>query len=114
MKDWLSSIEVLPFLLHQTMSQAILLAAQTPTAGDDSCTIVSKFLSFRVADIDDVGILHKKLNSIVEYLDQKEKDRTRDFKLPLANPVAFSVSVVSLNPKGLPKDSGMMVEVKEC
>lgn len=113
-KEWLSLIEVLPYLLHQKTSQAILLAAQTSAGEDGSCNVVSKYLSFRVTDIDDVGSLHKKLNSIVEYIDQKETDTKRDFKQPLVHPVAISVSVVSLNPKGLPKDSGMMVEVREC
>ena len=114
-RRWLSQVEALPYSLHQHTSRLILIAAQRSlTANGTTCNAVSKFLSFRLADLEAVGALHKKLQSVVEYIDQKETVAKRDFKCPLKHPVAISISVVALNPKGLPKDSGTIVEVEEC
>ncbi len=114
-REWLSQMESLPYSLHQHTSRLILVAAQRSlTDNDTPCNAVSKFLSFRLADLDEVGMLHKKLRSVVEYIDRKETVAKRDFKRPLKNPVVISISVVALNPKGLPQDSGTLVEIEEC
>jgi hypothetical protein len=113
--EWLAQVEALPYSLHQHTSRLILIAAQRSLAGDGTpCNAVSKFLSFRLTDLEEVGTLHKKLQSVVEYIDQNDTATKRDFKRPLKSPVAISISVVALNPKGLPRDSGTIVEVQEC
>ncbi|MHA1907682.1 MAG: MarR family transcriptional regulator [Candidatus Thorarchaeota archaeon] len=114
-REWASSIEALPYLLNQQTSHLILLMAQRPSSVEDSrCAVVSKFLVFRVEDLEKVGPLHKKLHAIVDSIDSKKDEKKRDWKQPLNHPVAISISVVSLNPEGLPTDTGIVVEMTEC
>lgn len=115
MKEWASSIEALPYLLNQQTSRLILLMAQkTPTSESERCSVVSKFLVFRLQDIESVGELHKNLKAIIDDIDSKHVQKKRNWKQPLQRPVAITISVVSLNPDGLPTDSGTVVEVTEC
>jgi hypothetical protein len=112
-RDWVSSIEALPYILNQQTSRLILHKAQEPSE-DGRCVVVSKFLAFRVEDLKSVGPLHKKLQAIVENIDSKKGDSKRNWKEPLKHPVAISMSVVSLNPEGLPTDTGTVVELTDC
>ncbi len=114
-RQWLSLVESLPYMLHQYTSKLMIFGIQSePSLRDTTCDVVSKFLSFRLIDIDDVGTLHKKLQSIVEFIDQNQTGGKRDWKKPLTHPVAISFSVVALNPRGLKSETGSIVSVREC
>ncbi|MFW9849783.1 MAG: hypothetical protein ACFFF4_11625, partial [Candidatus Thorarchaeota archaeon] len=112
-KEWVSSIESLPYTLNQQTSQLILKKANVPSE-DGCCAVVSKFLAFRVEDFENVGTLHKNLHSILDNIESQKEDKKRNWKEPLKHPVAIAISVVSLNPKGLPTDTGTVVELTEC
>ena len=90
------------------------MAQRPPTSESAKCAVVSKFLVFRLQDIESVGELHKNLKAIVDDIDSKQVHKKRNWKQPLQRPVAITISVVSLNPDDLPTDSGTVVEVTEC
>jgi len=114
-QEWMNAVEALPYLLHQQASQLILLKAQRSSSNKSvRCDVVSKLLIFRLGDISQVGDLQKGLESIAKSIDSEQEGLKRDWKEPLANPVAVSISVVALNPKGLPSESGTIIEIKKC
>ncbi|MHA2286521.1 MAG: hypothetical protein ACXABZ_11705 [Candidatus Thorarchaeota archaeon] len=113
--EWLNSIESLPFLLNQFTSQMIMLMAKRPVSESDAtCHMVSKFLVFRLGDLNQVGELHKRLADFVKDFDSRHADAKRDWKMPLTRPVSMSINVVALNPEDVTEDSALVVEQIRC
>lgn len=114
-QSWLSTIEVLPLLLNQYVSQAIMLMAHKPqTETDVSCPIVSKMVIFRLGDISKIGTLNRRIIKLVEDFDSKQAPGKRDYKAPLKHPVALSINVVALDPSDIANIPGAIVEKVIC
>ncbi len=112
---WLSTIEVLPLLLNQYTTQAIMLMAEkSQTESEVACPIVSKMIIFRLGDISKIGTLNRRIIKLVEDFDSKQVPGKRDYKAPLTHPVALSINVVALNPSDIPKIPGAIVEKMIC
>jgi len=112
---WLSNIETLPYLLNQYTSQAIMMMAQKPQEDPEAlCPVVSKLIVFRLGDIAKIGKFNKRLIKLVEDFDLTQTESKRDWKKPLAHPVALSINVVALNPDDIPKATGAIMEKMKC
>jgi predicted transcriptional regulator len=96
--DWMTTIEALPLKLSRLTSELIMLMAEKSSEEGVPCPIVSKMLVFRLADIDQVSVVHKKLVDFVSGFDSRKSAGKRDWKKPLKRPFVLSIGVVALNP----------------
>jgi DNA-binding transcriptional ArsR family regulator len=102
--DWMTTVESLPLKLSRLTSELILLMAEKSSEDKDlPHPIVSKMLVFRLADIDEVSVVHKKLVDFVSEFDSRKPAEKRDWKKPLKKPVVLSIGVVALNPDNRPQ-----------
>jgi hypothetical protein len=102
--DWMTIIEALPLKLSRLTSQLILLMAARSLDGECvPCPVVSKMLVFRLADIEQVNVIHKKLVDFVNDFDSRKPAGKRDWKKPLKKPVVLSIGVIALNPDECPQ-----------
>ena len=102
--DWMTTIETLPLKLSRLTSELIMLMAER-SSEDDSVPypVVSKMLVFRLVDIDQVSVVHKKLVDFMSDFDSRKSTEKRDWKKPLKRPVVLSIGVVALNPDEHPQ-----------
>jgi hypothetical protein len=101
--EWTTSIEALPLKLSRLTSELILLMAARSSEEDGvPCPIVSNMLVFRLADIDQVSVIYKKLVEFVSDFDTRKPAGKRDWKKPLKKPVVLSISAMALNPDECP------------
>ena len=102
--DWMTTIETLPLKLSRLTSELIMLMAER-SSEDDSVPypVVSKMLVFRLVDIDQVSVVHKKLVDFISDFDSRKSTEKRDWKKPLKRPVVLSIGVVALNPDEHPQ-----------
>ena len=101
--DWMTTIETLPLKLSRLTSELIMLMAEKSSEEMVPCPIVSKMLVFRLADIEDVSVVHKKLVDFVKEFDSRKSTEKRDWKKPLNSPVVLSIGVVALNAEQQPE-----------
>ena len=92
----------------------MLMAKRPVSESDAKCHMVSKFLVFRLGDLNQVGELHKRLADFVKDFDSRHADAKRDWKMPLTRPVSMSINVVALNPEDVTEDSALVVEQIRC
>ena len=101
-ENWFSTIESLPLKLSQLTSELIILKAGKSSEEGIPCPVVSKMLVFRLAEVEQVSIVHQKLVEFVSDFDSRKSTGKRDWKKPLRKPVVLSIGVVALSPDECP------------
>jgi hypothetical protein len=96
--QWMFSVEALPLTLSQFTNQMIAFSAAT-SATEENCLALVKLISFRVGESDDLNILMGQISNLISSFEQKKSKRKRDFKDPLNQPVALSISLTFLSPQ---------------
>jgi DNA-binding transcriptional ArsR family regulator len=112
---WTNAVEALPLALSQFTNHFIMLSASTEsTQNDGRCMAVAKILSFRVGETDDLGNLITQISNLVKTFESRKKREKRDFKEPLNQPVAMSISLTFPSPEGSIPFEGAASMYKEC
>lgn len=105
LKDWVFALENLPLALNQLTSK-LMLSMQHPTMNGlaKECQKIIKMMAFRLEDVDDFHELLTALTAFLADFDTRPSKKRRDWKKPLSQPVALSISVVALDPTEICKE----------
>lgn len=113
--DWVDTIETLPNMLNQHSSQLILNLSQNPSSdAKDDRLVVTKLLSFRVDDVEDLSTLFHHMHEAIGKFDDLKSSKKRNMKKPLRRPVVLSISLTAAGPDMPKLPKGAIVFLKEC
>lgn len=99
LKDWVFALENLPLALNQLTSK-LMLSMRHPASNGlaTECQKIVKIMAFRLEDVDDYNELLTALTNFLTDFDTRSSRKPRDWKQPLSQPVALSISAVALDP----------------
>ncbi|TFH09567.1 MAG: transcriptional regulator [Candidatus Thorarchaeota archaeon] len=113
--EWGSALETLPIALGRHSSRFIMQIAQTPTdKAQDDCLVISKFLSIRVDEVDDLSALFFHLHDAINRFDEMKSSKKRNMKKPLRRPVVMSISLTAAGPDQPELPKGVVAFVRSC
>lgn len=99
-ENWLSTLDTFPLALNRFTSELILAMRHPSSPGlPSTCQKVAKIMMFRLEDVEDFSALIEKLKEFAKDLDVHIIKGKRDWKKPLQQPAAISLSVVALDPE---------------
>ncbi|MFW9957102.1 MAG: hypothetical protein ACFFCT_03435 [Candidatus Odinarchaeota archaeon] len=102
---WLMSLETLPLTLNRLITELILTVAQKSTGAETAeCVVVTKIIAFRVGDIEDVSLIIRMVNDLVNTFDAQTGSKRRNWKKPLSRPATMNVSLIAFG-EVIPDDS---------
>lgn len=112
---WGIALETLPIALSRHSSQLIMQMVQTPTDNvQDDCVVISRFLSFRVDEVEDLSALFHQIHDTIDRFDSMKSSKKRNMKKPIRMPVVMSISLTAAGPD-LPKlPKGAIAFVRQC
>ncbi len=112
---WGKALEKLPIALSRHSSQLIMQIAQTPTDdAHDDCLVISRFLSFRVDEVEDLSALFHMMHEAIERFDAMKTPKKRNLKNPLRSPVVMSISLTAAGPNQPELPRGAVTFVRQC
>lgn len=112
---WGNALETLPIALNRHSSQLIMQLAQTPTDNaQDDCLVISRFLSFRVDEVEDLTALFHLMHEVVNRFDSLKSIKKRNMKKPLRMPVVMSLSLTTAGPVQPELPKGAVAFVRQC
>jgi DNA-binding transcriptional ArsR family regulator len=98
-QDWVFALENLPLALNQLTSKLMLSMRHPASKGlATECQKIIKMMAFRLEDVDDFHELLTALNGFLTEFDTRPSKKPRDWKQPLTQPVAHSISAVAPDP----------------
>jgi predicted transcriptional regulator len=95
LEDWLSQLEFLPLVLNRLTSQLMISVCDGSSRPEGDKKQIIKTLVFRLKEEENYTEFQKKLMDFMREIDAKHSNKKRNFKEPMKNPVAFSISVVA-------------------
>ncbi|MHA2044732.1 MAG: MarR family transcriptional regulator [Candidatus Thorarchaeota archaeon] len=96
-------------------SQLIMQLAQTPTDdSEDACLVISRFLSFRVDEVEDLSALFHLMHEVVERFDSLKSSKKRNMKKSLRTPVVLSISLTATGSDQPELPKGAVAFVRQC
>ncbi len=99
LQDWVFALENLPLALNQLTSKLMLsLRHPSPNGRTKECQKIIKMMAFRLEDVDDFHELLTALTGFLINFDTRPSKKPRDWKQPLTQPVALSISAIALDP----------------
>ena len=112
---WGVALEILPTALSRHSSQIIMQIAQTPTDNaQDDCLVISRFLSFRVDEVEDISALFHLMQDAIKRFDMMKTSKKRNMKNPLRSPVVMSISLTAAGPDQPELPRGAVAFVRQC
>ena len=99
LQDWVFALENLPLALNQLTSKLMLsMRHPAPNGLTTECQKIIKMMAFRLEDVDDFRELLTALTGFLTEFDTRPSKKSRNWKKPLTQPVALSISAVALDP----------------
>lgn len=112
---WVLALETLPLTLNRFTTELLLKVAQIPSEIEsDECVVITKMVAFRIGDITDAPHIIKEIGNLVKTFDSQAGAKKRNWKKPLTNPTAMTVSLVAMGGQ-VPTDPDAIVASRvEC
>ncbi len=99
LQEWVFALENLPLALNQLTSKLMLsMRHPAPNGLAAECQKIIKMMAFRLEDVDDFNELLPAFTDFLTDFDTRPSKKPRDWKQPLKQPVALSISAVALDP----------------
>jgi len=104
--------EIAPLTLNRLTTTLMLAMRHEGEAGvSETCRKVTKVIGFHLGERDQLDGIVLRLKQLLTDLQSQISESKRDWKQPLNQPVALSISVVTVNPEEICDAAGKQLKL---
>ena len=111
-RSWMEAWEIAPLTLNRLTTTLMLAMRHTGEAGiPDTCRKVTKVIGFHVGERHQFEGIVVKLKQLLADLQSQISESKRDWKQPLKQPIALSISMVTVDPEEMCDAAGVQLNL---